>query len=150
MPDVTSAVVAALTAASTRSGSAESIVIGAAAVQADGSWTLDLTDAETVVDSWSGISDFGWYNEDSLSVLGTPATAASLRLYRLYADGSPVYDALTQQQVEPSPVTDTTDMCWNADGQPIVSTKEGKLYQLSVEGQDAQPLTDGPVSSPSY
>lgn len=132
------------------SGSAESIVIGAAAVQADGSWTLDLTDAETVVDSWSGISDFGWYNEDSLSVLGTPATAASLRLYRLYADGSPVYDALTQQQVEPSPVTDTTDMCWNADGQPIVSTKEGKLYQLSVEGQDAQPLTDGPVSSPSY
>lgn len=129
---------------------AESIVIGAAAVQPDGSGTLDLTDAETVVDSWSSISDFGWYNEDSLSVLGTPATAASLRLYRLYADGSPVYDALTQQQVEPSPVTDTTDMCWNADGQPIVSTKEGKLYALSVEGQDAQPLTDGPVSSPSY
>ena len=131
-------------------GSPESIVIGAATVQSDGSGTLDLTDAETVVDSWNSISDFGWYNEDSLSVLGIPATAASLRLYRLYADGSPVYDALTQQQVEPSPVTDTTDMCWNADGQPIVSTKEGKLYQLSVEGQDAQPLTDGPVSSPSY
>jgi len=128
----------------------ESIVIGAAGAQADGSWTLDLDDAETVVDSWNNVYDFGWYNEDSLSVLGIPASAASLRLYRLYADGSPVYEALTQQQVEPTPVTDTATMCWNADGQPIVATKEGKLYELSVDGQDAQQLTDGPVASPSY
>lgn len=128
----------------------ESIEIGAATAQPDGSWSIDLNHAETVVDSWFGVDDFGWYNEDSLSVLGTPATAATLRLYRLYADGSPVYDALTQQQVEPTPVTDTVAMCWNADGQPIALTKEGKLYELSVEGQDAQSLTDGPVSSPSY
>lgn len=133
-------------------GFGESIVIGAARAQPDGSWSLDLSDSdsETVVAMWYGVSDFGWYNEDSLSVLGTPATAASLRLYRLYADGSPVYDPLTQQQVEPTPVTDTVAMCWNADGQPIALTKDGKLYELSVEGQDAQSLTDGPVSSPSY
>jgi hypothetical protein len=127
-----------------------SIAIGTATVQPDGTWTLELQGAQTVADSWTQILDFGWYGEDSLAVLGTPATAGSLRLFQLYADGSAVYDSLTQQPVEANPVTDTQDVCWNANGQPIVATKEGKLYELSVEGLDAQLLTAGPVFSPSY
>lgn len=131
-------------------GGGYSIAIGAAS-DPNGAWTLDFQGAETVADSWSLVRDFGWYDEDSLSVLGTPANTGSMRLYQLYADGSPVYDSLTQQPVEASPVTDTQDVCWNADGQPIASTEEGKLYELSVEGQDTQPLaTAEELFSPSY
>ncbi|MBR7831993.1 hypothetical protein KDL01_01905 [Actinospica durhamensis] len=127
-----------------------SVAIGTASGQFDDSWTLEFQGAATVADSWTQVLDFGWYKEDTLSVLGIPAVAGSLRLFQLYADGSPVYYSLTQQPIEANPVTDTQDVCWNSGGQPIAATKEGKLYVLSVEGQDAQLLTAGPVSSPSY
>ncbi len=130
---------------------AYSLVVGTAVQQADESWMLQFDGAATVADSWTQVLDFDWYNEDSLAVLGIPpGTAASLRLYQLYADGSPVYDQLTQQPVEANPVTDIQDVSWSEAGAPIATTKEGKLFELSVEGQDAQVLAAGPVYSPSY
>lgn len=127
-----------------------SIAIGTAQTVADGSWRLNMAGAQVVANSWTQVLDFGWYDEDSLAVLGIPASAGSLRLYQLYADGSPVYNSLTDQPVEANPATDTQEVCWNAGGQPIAATREGKLYELSMEGQDQQLLTAGPVLSPSY
>ena len=47
----------------------------------------------------------------------------------------------------------SSDLVWNSDGDPIASAVNGgkeQLYELSVEGQDAQSLTDIYGTSPSY
>jgi hypothetical protein len=131
-------------------GAGESIAIGTASSQADGTWTLDFTDSETVADAWTAVTDFGWYDEDALSVLGTIASGGQPRLYQLYADGSPVYDSLTSQSVQANPVADIKSVCWNADGQPIVSTEDGSLYELSETGDSELLLTKDAGYSPSY
>ena len=75
-------------------------------------------------------------------------------LYQLYADGSPVYDTLTQEPVQASPPSQADSFVWNAGGQPIASVSQDQdtLYTLSVEGQEAQPLGTSRVSGvyPGY
>jgi hypothetical protein len=86
-------------------------------------------------------------------VLGTEPNSQSLGLYQLYADGSSVYDSLTAQPVDASPPSNADHFVWNSDGDPIASAlNSGKeqLYELSVEGQDAQVLPNVFGTSPSY
>ncbi len=60
------------------------IKIGAVASEGDSGWLLQLNQAETVAADWSQITDFDWYNEDSLAILGIqpdsrPAASRSRR-----------------------------------------------------------------------
>ena len=119
----------------------------------DGNWNLQLGGSETLAADWDQVNDFDWYNEDSLAVLGTQPNSQALGLYQIYADGSSVYDSLTEQPVEASPPNNADGFVWNSDGDPIASAVNGgkeQLYELSVEGQDAQSLTDIYGTSPSY
>jgi hypothetical protein len=131
-----------------------SIVITAAVPQASGGYEVDLADSEAAAASWNDVVQFDWYNEDSIAVLGTPPSSQDLGLYQLYADGSPVYDTLTQEPVQASPPSQADSFVWNAGGQPIASVSQDQdtLYTLSVEGQEAQPLGTSRVSGvyPGY
>lgn len=130
----------------------QSIVI-AAVTETDGGYALDLSGAEYAVDGWNSITDFDWYDEESLAVLGTQPGSQSLGLYEIYSDGSAVYDSLTSQPVQASPPAQAASFIWTAAGHPIAaSPNNGKstLYLLSVEGQDAQPLGSLTGSSPTY
>ena len=129
------------------------IAIASAASDSDGNWTLQLGGAEPVATDWDQVNDFDWYNEDSLAVLGIQPNSQSLGLYQIYADGSSVYDSLTDQPVEASPPPNADHFVWNSAGNPIASAfnnDKDMLYQLSVEGQDAQVLTGVFGTSPSY
>ena len=129
------------------------ISIAAASVDSDGNWSLQLGSPEVVAAEWDQVSDFDWYNEDSLAVLGIQPNSQILGLYQIYADGASVYDSLTQEPVEASPPPNADHIAWNAGGDPIASVDgSGKyqLYQLSVEGQDAQAITGVFGTSPSY
>ena len=127
--------------------------IAGAVSDSDGSWGLQLSGSEVVAADWGQVNEFDWYNEDSLAVLGTEPNSQSLGLYQLYADGSSVYDSLTAQPVDASPPSNADHFVWNSDGDPIASAlNSGKqqLYELSVEGQDAQVLPNVFGTSPSY
>ena len=130
------------------------IAIAAAVSNAEGGWVLEAGKPQIVAADWNQVNDFGWYNEESLAVLGTQASSQVLGLYQIYADGSSVYDSLTEQPVEASPPANAQDFAWNSGGQPIAAAVSGgknMLYQLSVEGQDAQSLgKDVTGTSPSY
>ena len=124
-----------------------------AASSSNGSYQLNLSNPEIAASSWNSISDFDWYNEETLAVLGIQSSSQSLGLYQVYADGSAVYDSLTEQPVQASPPSDTTQFVWNATGQPIAQAAVGKqnlLYELSVEGETAQPLSNLTGTWPSY
>jgi hypothetical protein len=130
----------------------QSIVV-AAVTQTDDTYALDLNRPQVVVSSWNSITDFDWYNEDSLAVLGMQPGSQELGLYQIYSDGSAVYDSLTSQPVQASPPSQAGSFVWTAAGQPIASSPvQGKntLYTLSVEGQDAQPLNPLTGTSPTY
>ncbi|HEX4789652.1 MAG TPA: LpqB family beta-propeller domain-containing protein [Actinospica sp.] len=130
----------------------QSIVV-AAVSQTDDTYALNLNQPEVVASSWNSITDFDWYNEDSLAVLGMQPGSQELGLYQVYSDGSAVYDSLTSQPVQASPPSQAGSFVWAADGPPIASSPiQGKdtLYTLSVEGQDAQPLSSLFGSSPTY
>jgi hypothetical protein len=127
--------------------------IAGAVSDSDGSWGLQLGGSEVVAADWEQVNEFDWYNEDSLAVLGTEPGSQSLGLYQIYADGSSVYDSLTAQPVDASAPANADHFVWNSDGDPIASAlNSGKeqLYELSVEGQDAQALPDVFGTSPSY
>jgi hypothetical protein len=126
----------------TDSSGDEWIVIAAAVSQAAGGYAVNLSGAEVAAASWNDVVEFDWYDEGSIAVLGTPPSSQELGLYQLYADGSPVYDTLTQEPVQASPPSQADSFVWNAGGQPIASVSQNKdtLYALSVEGQEAQPL----------
>jgi hypothetical protein len=130
------------------------IDIAAASANTDGNWSLQLGGAEAVAADWDQIKDFDWYNEDSLAVLGIQPNSQALGLYQIYADGSSVYDSLTEQPVEASPPSNAAQFVWNSGGDPIASAVNGgkeMLYELSVEGQDAQEFSSGILgTSPSY
>jgi hypothetical protein len=129
------------------------IEVAAAVQSADGSWSLQLGAPEVVAADWGQITDFDWYNEDSLAVLGIQPDTQSPGLYQIYADGSSVYDSLTAQPVEAGPPADADHIAWNAGGTPIASAVSGgkdTLYQLFVEGQDAQAIKGVFGTSPSY
>ena len=129
------------------------ISVASASSDADGNWSLQLGEPELVAADWDEVTDFDWYNEDSLAVLGIEPNSQVLGLYQIYADGSSVYDTLTEQPVEAGPPTNADHFVWNSGGYPIASAPNAgkeKLYQLSVEGQDAQPLSGVLGSSPSY
>lgn len=124
-----------------------------AASPGNGDWQLDLAHSEVAADSWNSVNDFDWYNEETLAVLGIQSSSQSLGLYQVYADGSAVYDSLTEQPVQASPPSGTTQFVWNTTGQPIAEAAVGKqnlLYQLSVEGETAQPLSNLTGTWPSY
>ena len=129
------------------------IAISAVSSGTDGSWRLGLGGSEVVAASWDQINDFDWYNEDSLAVLGIEPNSQVLGLYQIYADGSSVYDSLTEQPVEASPPANAVDFVWNTGGDPIAAaanSSKNMLYELSVEGQDAQQLSGVFGTSPSY
>jgi hypothetical protein len=135
--------------------SGDSLVdIAAASSNTDGNWSLQLGGSEAVAADWDQINDFDWYNEDSLAVLGIQPNSQVLGLYQIYADGSSVYDSLTEQPVEASPPANADHFVWNSAGDPIASAVNGgkeMLYELSVEGQDAQEFSGGIFgTSPSY
>ena len=135
------------------SGSDAWIDITGATSDSDGNWSLQLDGSETLAADWDQVNDFDWYNEDSLAVLGIEPNSQALGLYQIYADGSSVYDSLTEQPVEASPPTNADGFVWNSDGDPIASAVNGgkqQLYELSVEGQDAQSLANVFGTSPSY
>lgn len=131
-----------------------SIEITAAASPGDNTWQLNLANREYAAKSWNSVSGFDWYNEETLAVLGIQSSSQSLGLYQVYADGSAVYDSLTDQPVQASPPSDTTQFVWNATGgHPIAEAAVGKqnlLYELSVEGETAQPLSNLTGTWPSY
>lgn len=134
-------------------GQDDSIAVAAAVPQAGGGFNVNLGESEVVAAGWDSITQFDWYDEDSLAVLGLPPNAQELGLYQLYADGSPVYDTLTLQPVQASPPSQADGFVWNAGGQPIAAAvNQGKdmFYTLSVEGQEAQPLSGVSGISPSY
>ena len=129
------------------------VAIASASSDAAGNWSLQLGRSEVVAADWSQVNDFDWYNEDSLAVLGIEPNSQELGLYQVYADGSSVYDSLTEQPVEASPPANAAQFVWNAGGDPLAAAVNGgreRLYELSVEGQDAQPLTGVFGTSPSY
>jgi hypothetical protein len=130
------------------------ISIAAAVSGGDGGWQLDMGTAEVAAADWSQVTDFDWYNEDSLAVLGIQPNSQILGLYQIYADGSSVYDSLTEQPVEAGPPANAKSFVWTSGGQPIAAAPNGSgknsLYQLSVEGQDAQVLSGVSGTSPSY
>ena len=130
------------------------IDIAGAGSDSDGNWSLQLGGSEVLAADWDQVNEFDWYNEDSLAVLGIEPNSQALGLYQIYADGSSVYDALTEQPVEASPPTNAEHFVWNSDGDPIASAllSNGKeqLYELSVEGEDAQSLSGVFGTSPSY
>ena len=129
------------------------IDIAAAASDTDGDWSLQLGGSEPLAADWDQVKDFDWYNEDSLAVLGIEPNSQALGLYQVYADGSSVYDSLTEQPVEASPPNNADHFVWNLYGDPVASAfNSGKemLYELSVEGQDAQALNGVFGTSPSY
>jgi hypothetical protein len=127
--------------------------IAGAVSDSDGNWGLQVGGSEVVAADWEQVNQFDWYNEDSLAVLGTEPNSQSLGLYQIYADGSSVFDSLTEQPVDASPPANADHFVWNSDGDPIASALNGskeQLYELSVEGQDAQVLPDVFGTSPSY
>ena len=129
------------------------IKIGAAASEGDSGWLLQLDQSETVAADWSQITDFDWYNEDSLAILGIQPNSQVLGVYQIYADGSSVYDSLTDQPVEAGPPANAQSFVWRSGGQPIaaaVNSGKNSLYQLFVEGQGAQLLSGVSGTSPSY
>jgi hypothetical protein len=129
------------------------IAIGAAASEGDSGWLLQLDQRETVAADWSQITDFDWYNEDSLAILGIQPNSQVLGVYQIYADGSSVYDSLTDQPVEAGPPANAQSFVWRSGGQPIAAAVNGgknSLYQLFVEGQGAQLLSGVSGTSPSY
>ncbi|HET9172033.1 MAG TPA: hypothetical protein VFN97_21555 [Actinospica sp.] len=129
------------------------VEIAAAVAGPDGGWQLVPNPSEVVAADWSQVTGFDWYNEDSLAVLGIQPNSQILGLYQVYADGSSVYDSLTEQPVEAGPPADATSFVWSAGGLPIaaaVANGKNSLYQLSVEGQDAQLLSGVSGISPSY
>lgn len=137
----------------TDSGGDHEIVVAAAVPQPGGGYRIDLSDPEVVADAWNSITQFDWYNEDSLAVLGMQPSSQELGLYQIYADGSAVYDSLTSQPVQASPPSQASGFVWNVGGQPIAAAASGGrnlLYSLSVEGQDAQTLGKLTGTSPSY
>ena len=128
------------------------ISIGAVS-QSGGGWQLDLSAPDVVAADWSQINDFDWYNEDSLAVLGIQPNSQVLGLYQVYTDGSAVFDSLTEQPVEAGPPANADSFVWSSGSQPIaaaVNSGKHSLYQLSVEGVDAQLLTGVSGISPSY
>jgi len=129
------------------------ISVAAASSDSDGNWSLQLGDPEVAAADWDQINSFDWYNEDSLAVLGIQPNSQVLGLYQVYADGSAVYDSLTEQPVEASPPSNADYFVWNSGGDPIASAVNGgkeRLYELSVEGADAQELSGVFGTSPSY
>jgi hypothetical protein len=127
--------------------------IAGAVSDSDGNWGLQLSGSEVVAADWGQVNEFDWYNEDSLAVLGTEPNSQSPGLYQIYADGSSVFDSLTEQPVDASPPANADHFVWNSGGDPIASAlTSGKqqLYELSVEGQDAQALPNVFGTSPSY
>lgn len=138
------------------SGGEDWIAVASAASDAEGGWDLRVGPNPVLAAAgWNQINDFGWYNEESLAVLGVQENSQVLGLYQVYADGSSVYDSLTEQPVEASPPGNAQDFAWNSGGQPIAAARntDGKhlLYALSVEGQDAQLLGKSVTgTSPSY
>jgi hypothetical protein len=129
------------------------IKIGEAAPEGDSGWLLQLDQRETVAADWSQITDFDWYNEDSLAILGIQPNSQVLGVYQIYADGSSVYDSLTDQPVEAGPPANAQSFVWRSGGQPIAAAVNGgknSLYQLFVEGQGAQLLSGVSGTSPSY
>ena len=129
------------------------IKIGAVSSEGDSGWLLQLSQAETVAADWSQITDFDWYNEDSLAILGIQPNSQVLGVYQIYADGSSVYDSLTDQPVEAGPPANAQSFTWRSGGQPIaaaVNNGKNSLYQLFVEGQGAQLLSGVSGTSPSY
>ena len=129
------------------------ISVAAASSDSDGNWSLQLGDPEVAAADWDQVNSFDWYNEDSLAVLGIQPNSQVLGLYQVYADGSAVYDSLTEQPVEASPPANVDHFVWNSAGDPIASAYNGgkeRLYELSVEGADAQELTGILGTSPSY
>jgi hypothetical protein len=129
------------------------ISVAAVVSRSDGGWQLELGTPEVVAADWSRINDFDWYNEDSLAVLGIQPNSQVLGLYQIYADGSAVYDSLTDQPVEAVPPANAQSFVWSSGGQPVaaaVNNNRNSLYLLSVEGQDAQLLSGIYGVSPSY
>jgi len=129
------------------------ISVAAASSDSDGNWSLQLGDPEVAAADWDQVNSFDWYNEDSLAVLGIQPNSQVLGLYQVYADGSAVYDSLTEQPVEASPPANVDHFVWNSAGDPIASALNGgkeRLYELSVEGADAQDLSGIFGTSPSY
>jgi hypothetical protein len=129
------------------------IKIGAVSSEGDSGWLLQLNQAETVATNWSQITDFDWYNEDSLAILGIQPNSQVLGVYQIYADGSSVYDSLTDQPVEAGPPANAQSFTWRSGGQPVaaaVNNGKNSLYQLFVEGQGAQLLSGVSGTSPSY
>jgi hypothetical protein len=129
------------------------IKIGAVVSEGDSGWLLQVNQAEAVAADWSQITDFDWYNEDSLAILGIQPNSQVLGVYQIYADGSSVYDSLTDQPVEAGPPANAQSFVWRSGGQPIaaaVNNGKNSLYQLFVEGQGAQLLSGVSGTSPSY
>jgi hypothetical protein len=131
------------------------IEVAAAVQDASGNWLLEMGTPEVVAADWSEVIDFDWYNEDSLAVLGLQPNSQVLGLYQVYADGSAVYDSLTDQPVQAVPPANAASFVWSSGGQPIAAAPaasggKNSLYWLSVEGQDAQLLSGVTGISPSY
>lgn len=127
------------------------ISIAAVVSATNGGWLLQPT--QNTAADWSQINDFDWYNEDSLAVLGIQPNSQVLGLYQIYADGSSVYDSLTQQPVEAGPPANAQSFVWSSGGVPIaaaVNNGKNSLYSLSVEGQEAQLINGVSGTSPSY
>jgi hypothetical protein len=131
----------------------EQIAIAAVTRTADSGYALNMAGAQVVASSWKAVTDFDWYDENSLAVLGVQPGSGELGLYKIYTDGTAFYDSLTSQPVQASPPSQASGFVWTAAGQPIATAPvDGKnmLYTLSVEGQDAQPLSALTGTSPTY
>lgn len=136
----------------TSAAGAQSIIIGAVS-EIDGSYGLDLDGAQYAAYGWNSITDFDWYDEELLAVLGMQPGSQSLGLYQIYADGSANYDSLTSQPVQAGPPAQAGSFVWTVAGRPIASSpSQGKntFYTLSVEGQDAQQMGALTGTSPTY
>jgi hypothetical protein len=138
----------------TSSDGTQSIII-AGVTQTDGSYALDFGGGQYAAIGWTSITDFDWYKEESLAVLGVQPSSQSLGLYQIYTDGSAVYDSLTSQPIQASPPGQADSFVWTdaEAGHPIASSpNQGKstLYTLSVEGQDAQQMGTLTGTSPTY
>lgn len=132
----------------------QSIII-AGVTESDGDYALDFGGGQYAAVGWTSITDFDWYKEESLAVLGMQPSSQSLGLYQIYADGSAVYDSLTSQPIQASPPDQADSFVWTdaEAGHPIASApSQGKstLYTLSVEGQDAQQMGTLTGTSPTY
>jgi len=135
-------------------GAGQQIAIGAVIRTADDGYALNLVNAQVVASSWKEVTDFDWFNEGSLAVLGIQPGSGELGLYEIYTDGSAAFDSLTSQPSQVIPPSQAGGFVWTAAGPPIVTApNQGKdtLYTLSVEGQNAQSLNDKLYgSSPTY